>query len=104
MGDCTHPLDSLHEIMLIGLTQALNLLDRLFVLLTLNSDGYRQTAHDERWGDEMIFGDGLQIGNVQAARGLLQHFGEVLRHESIQSFQRAETQNPVVGGLYGGSY
>lgn len=85
--------------MLLDLRQPLYPLDNLLVVLTLHHDGDGQTTHDEERGDVAILRDSLEVGHVERAGRLMEHIGEVLGHEPIQTFQRIKADDPVIGRL-----
>lgn len=87
--------------MLLGFRQPLYPLDDLLVVLTLHRDGDRQTTHDEQRGDVAVLRDRLEVGHVERAGRLVEHVGKVLGHESVEPFQRAEADDPVLGRLSG---
>jgi hypothetical protein len=99
----THLLNSLHQKMLVFLAQLLNPVNDLFILLALHGDGDRYPAHDERGTDMVVFRDGLQVRDLEPTRWLLEDFREVLCEESVETFECAESEHPVLGELDGGS-
>lgn len=69
--------------MLIRLTQNLNLIDKLFVFLALNSDDDGETTHGEGCGQTVIFCDCLKVRYIEATGRFLENIGKVLCHETI---------------------
>lgn len=82
----TYLLDSLHQKMLVSLTQLLNPCNNLLVLLTLHRDRDRYPAHDERRTDMAVLCNRLQIRDFKPARRFLQDLCKILREESIEAF------------------
>ena len=87
--------------MLVFLAKLLNLVDDFFIYCTLDGNDYCQPTHRECCDRIIVLCHSLQIGHVQRARRLVQHVGEVLRHEPVQPFERAEAEDPVLGRLGG---
>ena len=58
-GVKTHLLDSAHKIMLISLTQLLNLANKLLIPLTLNRNRQRQPTQPQRRSNIVILRHGL---------------------------------------------
>lgn len=92
----THLLDDPHERMLLRLRKLLYPLDDVLVVLALHGDSDGEATQYERRIGIVVLRDGLQVGHLQCARWLVQHLGEVLRHQPVQPLQRAEPQDPVV--------
>jgi hypothetical protein len=82
----TYLLDSLHQKMLVSLTQLLNPSNNLLILLALHRDRDRYPAHDERRTNMAILRNRLQIRDFKPARRFLQDFSKVLREESVETF------------------
>lgn len=74
----TDLLDSLHKIVLIRVTQALDLVDAMFVVLALDGNRNREPAHDQRVLHAMVLCHGLQVGNFERGGVLIEDIGEVL--------------------------
>jgi len=89
--------------MLIPLTQPLDLINKLFVPLTLHPNHNRQPAHRQRCLHVMVFGYRLEVRDGQAAGWFLQDVGKVLGHEAVEPFKGAEAEDPVLRGLGGGA-
>lgn len=64
--------------MLARIAQALNLSDDKFVVLALNGNRNREPAHDQRVLEAMILRHGLQVGNLERGRVLVEDIGEIL--------------------------
>ena len=71
-------LDSLHEVVLIRIVQALNLIDDMFVVLALDGNRNREPAHDQRILHAMVFCHSLQVWNFECGGVLVEDIGEIL--------------------------
>lgn len=89
--------------MLVLLTQLLNPVNNLLILLALHRNRDSYPAHDESSTDMSVLCDGLQVRDLEPARRLLEDFRKVLREESVETLERAESEHPVLGELCGGS-
>lgn len=83
----TYLLDSLHECLLVPLTQFLYLVDCLLVSRTLYGNDDCKPAHRECCKRIMFFSHCLQIRNIQDAGGLAEDICVILRHEPVHSFE-----------------
>ena len=92
----TYLLNDPHESMLLRFRQLLYALDDLLVVLALHGNSNSQATHHQQGRDIDVLGDGLQVGYVQRIRRLVQYVGEVLGHETIQSFEGTEPQDPIL--------
>lgn len=86
----TDLLDGLHQIVLIRIAQALNLLDDKFVIFALNGNRNRKLAHDQRVLHGMVLRHGLQVGNFEGGGVLIEDIGEILDQEPIEPFEGIE--------------
>ena len=74
----TDLLDSLHKVVLIRVTQALNLVDDKFVVLALDGNRNREPAHDQRVLQAIVFRHSLQVWNFECGGVLIEDIGEIL--------------------------
>jgi hypothetical protein len=84
--------------MLVSLIETLNLVDELFVFLAVHTDSDCQPAHDENCVDVAVLGDGLEVGDIEAARRLLKDVSKVLGHQAIEPLESGKPDDPAVGG------
>lgn len=82
--------------MLVSLIKTLNLVDELFVLLAVHANGDGQPAHDENGVDVVVLGEGLEVGDIEAARGLLKHISKVLCHQAVEPLEGGKPDDPAV--------
>jgi hypothetical protein len=87
--------------MLVIVTQSLYYTNDLLIPFALHPDGDRETTHSKRGIHVVILGDRLQVWDIQSCCRTLQYIREILCHESIETFQGIEAQNPVFRNLGG---
>lgn len=92
-----------HENMLLRLAQPLDPLDDMLVALALDRNRNRQPTEDQRRARVVVLCDGLQVGHVERARGLVEDVCEILGDEAVEALEGAESEDPVVGQLCGGA-
>ena len=76
--------------MLIGIAQALDLVNDMFIILALNGDRNREPAHDQRVFHTMVLRHGLQVGNFERGGVLVEDIGEILDQQPIKPFESVE--------------
>jgi hypothetical protein len=99
----TDLFNSLHEVMLIRIAQALDLVDDTFIILALDGNRNRELAHDQRVFNAVIFRHGLQVRDLECGGVLVEDIGEILDQESIKPFESVEAKHPVIRELSWGT-
>jgi hypothetical protein len=85
--------------MLRALVQLLDPFDDLSVLLALHRDRNRHATHDEGRTETVVLCDRLEVGHLEAACWLLEDISKILGEETVETFEGAEAEDPVVGKL-----
>ena len=99
VASITDSFDRFHEMMLRVLVKALYTLDDVPVLLALDGDGQGHATQNEDRADIVIFRCGLKVWHVQCRRGFLQDVFKVLCEETVETFECAEAEDPVIRQL-----